>query len=1462
MKELEASQAPLRFLILDTETTGLPEDEFAPLTDFDAWPRCVQIAWQLHDDFGKCLPGLDQDFIIKPDGFNIPYESYNIHGISDALAKSKGVTIEKALSELELVLKDTDCLVGHNILFDLKILGSEFLRLKGVNPLEGMSYVDTCSNQTKDLCQIKGGRGGGFKAPTLGELHIFLFEEKFQNAHNATADVVANARCFFELVRRRDIRFGTTESLSRLVKNINQAYSSVVTPHQKEHINLRVASERLETLSRKTNEVKTDNSIDLDTITFSHLHVHSHYSVLKSTSKFPELVQVASKDGMRALACTDLSYLTGAFDFFKTVKKHNEYVSSSKEKIKPIFGCELNVCKDHLDHSKKDNGFRTVFLAKSYKGFNNLVKLVSRAHTDGFYYVPRIDRDLVLEHKQDLIVLSGSSNGELISNILKRGNPFAEKTLSWWVEHFKDDYYIEINRQTGKEDEVLVNQTLIELSEKYKIPLVACNNVFYTHKEDAILQDIALCIGNGETLSTPIGKGRDKRAGYSHQEFYLKSQRQMKELFADLPHAILSTQEIVNKIETYDIDRDVELPAFTIPTDFNISKLGLTQTEQENEYLRHLTYKGAEAKYLEIDEKIRDRIEYELQVIAKTGYPGYFLIVNNLIKEAARKDVDVGPGRGSAAGSIIAYCLGITKVDPLKYNLLFERFLNPDRISLPDIDIDFEDTGRSKVIKYIVDKYGKPQVSQILTLNTLKPKNAILDVGRVMSLSIIETRHLTKHVESSLVKLKDLLEGNLSELEKKLNADAIKKAKELRKIYDKKDTLSEVLHYASRLEGTIRNVSTHACGVIISPSEMTDFAPVTKIKDSNLTATQYDNYHVEDAGLLKMDILGLTTLTSIKETIKLIQKRHPDVTIDFENLPLDDPKTYDLFQRGATDAVFQYESNGMKRYLTELKPTSLTDLVAMNALFRPGPMDYLPSYIARKHGKERITYDLPEMEEILEETFGITIYQEQVMLLSQKLAGFSKGEADMLRKAMGKKDKKILSKLKPKFLAGGDERDLPEPRLNKIWSDWESFADYAFNKSHSVSYALLGYKTAYLKANFPSEFMSSVLSQNLNRPAKMLNYIKECQLLNIPVLGPDINESDNYFTVTDQGIIRFGLGGIKYMSSTAVNAILASRKKDGPFKSIYDFVERVLPDECNKKSFNALVYSGSLDSFTDISRSQYLQKVDGDKTIVDDLLQYSYNHSKSAEYNKNTIFGAELAIELDKPNIPDCKPLPTNKLLQMEFEYIGVYLSAHPLDSFKYESEYIDYTIREFSQKINKLVGKQFYLGGVLTEVQVRRSKMGNEYADFKLEDKTGKYSFRIFGDDFQRFNGHLTDGSVVRLKIGVNRRVSKNSITSDEFRISFLSIEYLENFFKKNVKSLNIHLVADKLEKKSVDKLAELFGTPNGDNNGTALNFVVQQHQDDTNNLELNCRRHSVKVSTPLLEELDKMSIEYKIEI
>ena len=976
------------------------------------------------------------------------------------------------------------------------------------------------------------------------------------------------------------------------------------------------------------------DSAELESVDFSHLHNHSQYSILQSTTSASDLVRAAAKEKMPAVALTDTGNMMGAFVFVREALAHNK---DNDHQVKPILGCEFYVCENMRDRSVKDNGRQVVLLAKNKNGYHNLAKMASLAYIEGFYYVPRIDKNLIRQYKEDVIVLSGGIYGEIAHLILNVGERQAEEALLWWKEEFGSDFYLELNDH-NQENEAHVNEVLIRLSKQHEVKLVATNNSFYLNKEDSLAHDILLCVKDGEKLATPKGRGRGFRYGLPNEEYYFKGQDEMKALFSRIPEAILNIREIVDKVEVYDLARDVLLPKFDMPEAFYDPKDEEDGGKRgENKYLRYLTYEGAKTRYPDLTEDIRERLDFELSIIENTGYPGYFLIVEDFIKEARRMGVSVGPGRGSAAGSAVAYCLGITNIDPIKYDLLFERFLNPDRISLPDIDIDFDDEGRQKVIDYVIDKYGSNQVAQIITYGTMAAKSSIRDTARVLDLPLSEADRIAKLIPG--LKLGHIFgedEKSKSKV-KALRSEDLANVEMLRSISEGEGPEAETINQARLLEGSVRNTGTHACGVIITPEDITNLIPVATAKGTDMYVTQFDNGVVENAGLLKMDFLGLKTLTLIKDTVKIVKALHGK-ELDPDEFPLDDEKTYELFQRGETIGIFQYESPGMQKHLKALKPTEFADLIAMNALYRPGPMEYIPSFVDRKHGREEISYDLPEMEEYLKETYGITVYQEQVMLLSQKLANFTKGQADMLRKAMGKKIFALLEKLKPLFIDGGRKNGHPEDVLEKIWKDWEAFAAYAFNKSHSTCYAFIAYQTAYLKAHYPAEYMASVLSNNMNDIKQVSFFMEECKRSGIPVLGPDINESYYKFSVNKEGAIRFGMGAIRGVGAGAVKAIVDERKENGNFRSIFDVTKRVDLRAANKKAFEGMVLAGAFDSFSDTCRAQYFEPDERGVSFIEKAIRYGNKFQESKNSAQVSLFGEMSDVQLDEPVIPKCEP--------------------------------------------------------------------------------------------------------------------------------------------------------------------------------------------------------------------------------
>ncbi len=1276
------------YLIFDTETTGLPQNFNAPLSDSENWPRMVQIAWQLHDENGELIE--NQDYIIKPEGYDIPFNATRIHGISTKMAQEQGRDLQEVLEEFTEVLKKTKVVAGHNIDFDYKIVGAELFR-KGIeNTLEKTPSADTMELGT-DFCQLSGGKNGRYKSPKLEELYEKLYGKKFDEAHNAAADVNATAQVFFEMMRIGIIPAENLKISQEQLEAYQNLHPNPIKPFAI------VIRRQVEDFNKKKKTVDFGDTDEVEIGDYFNFHNHSIFSSLQSTTSIEDLINRAKSDNFPAVGMVDLGNMMGAFKFISEVenynskvkKAHQEYIDQKQKAeeegvefsetepqqktIIPVLGCEFYISDrpEQKQFTKDDPDRRTnmVLLAKNFTGYKNLAKLSSIGFVKGFYFgVPRISRQMISQYKEGLIAVTSGISGDIPDAILNFGEQKGEELFKWWKEEFGEDFYVQIQNH-GLYEEEHVNQTLLQFAEKYDVKILAQNETFYTEKSDADIQDIVSCIKDGEKLSTPIGRGFGKRRGLTSQEFYIKNTEEIKQAFRQYPDAFEAYTELLQKFEPYTLKRDVLLPEFDIPQEFqHEDDLKDGGKRGENAYLRHLTYEGAKKKYEEVTDEIAERLDFELEVIAKTGYPGYFLIVQDFCNEAKNMGVSVGPGRGSAAGSAVAYCIGITNVDPIKYDLLFERFLNPERISMPDIDIDFDDEGRDRIIKWVIDKYGQSNVAQIITYSVLGGKSAIKDAGRVLDVPIFETNNIAKLVPSvpGMNIAKALSKYDKLKDEDKVLVDEMKAILE-----NPKDSRYRVLDSARKMEGCIRNTGIHACGVIITPEDISNLVPISiAAKDADILVSQFDNSVAESAGLLKMDFLGLRTLTIIKDALKLIRQRY-NIDINPDEIPLDDAKTYQLFKEGRTVGIFQYESAGMQKYMRDLKPTVFADLIAMNALYRPGPIKYIPNFINRKHGVEEIVYDLPETEEYLKETYGITVYQEQVMLLSQKLANFTKGEADTLRKAMGKKQRNVLDKMYPKFIEGGKANNLDETKLQKIWKDWEAFAEYAFNKSHSTCYALIAYHTAYLKANYPAEYMASVMSNNINNTAQITMFMEDCKSMGVDVLGPDVNESQYKFSVNEKGQIRFGLGAIKGIGEGPSEAIDKERQK-GKFKDAFDFFERVSSSQVNKRVVEGLVMAGAFDELDTYHRAQYLEPDNSGKTAVEKLLRYGQNYNESKSSVENSLFADMMEeVQIERFKIEPQPEWSNMYKLNKEKETIGFYLSAHPIDEFKYQYKFM-----------------------------------------------------------------------------------------------------------------------------------------------------------------------------------------------
>ncbi len=1136
---------------------------------------------------------------------------------------------------------------------------------------------------------------------------------------------------------------------------------------------------------------------------FSHLHVHTQYSLLDGAASIKALYAKAINDKMPALAITDHGNMFGAFQFVAEAYKHKNPDGSLE--VKPIVGCEFYLTENRhiktFSKEQRDQRYHQVLLAKNEQGYKNLVKLTSLGFIEGMYSkYPRIDKELIHKYHEGLIATTCCLGAMVPQMILTKGEEEAENEFKWWLNIFQKDYYVEIQRH-GLAEQDKVNAVLLKFAKKHDVKIIASNDSHYVDQTDFNAHDILLCINTGEKQSTPALREfsdddvsvKNKRFAFPNDQFYFKTTGEMKKLFEDIPDAIDNTNEIVDKVDVLNLKKDILLPAFPIPKEFQVHEdANLNQWE----FLKHLTYIGAKERYHEIGEEIRERIDFELFTIKTMGFAGYFLIVSDFIKAGRDMGVFVGPGRGSAAGSVVAYCIRITNIDPIKYNLLFERFLNPDRKSMPDIDTDFDDEGRQKVIDYVVDKYGKAQVAQIITYGTMAAKSSIADVARVMDLPLAESRALSKLVpERPGVSLKRVLHapltGEKSLAEKEgLGPDEMETVKKLRQIYNGDDLPAKILHEAEILEGSVRNTGIHASAIIIAPKDLTELLPVATSKESELWLTQIEGNSIEEAGVIKMDFLGLKTLSVIKNALALIKQNH-GIEIDIDNIPLDDSKTFELYQHGSTIGTFQFESVGMQKYLRELKADQFGDLIAMNALYRPGPLAYIPNFIDRKHGKEAISYDLPEMEEYLKETYGITVYQEQVMLLAQKLADFSKGDADTLRKAMGKKDKYTLDKKKSQFIEGATAKGYPIATLEKIWTDWESFAQYAFNKSHSTCYALVAYQTTYLKAHYPGEYMSAVLN-NAGAIEKITFFMEECKRMGIKVLGPDINESQNGFAVNKAGEIRFGLGGLKGVGEAAIESIIEERNKKGSYKDLFDFIKRINQRTVNKKSLESLVYSGAFDCFTAWHRAQYFHVMPGDSiNTLERIINFGNRYQANIQGNSNTLFGESMMMEVPTPKIQNCEEWTLTEKLDHEKDITGIFISGHPLDHFKFELKHYKITplieFNEFKEAIQLHANpfQQFRLAGLVTSHNQRVTKTGKQFGICMMEDYGGNTEFALFGEDYVKFKDHFTPGSVIFVTGSFKNRWNK----TDEFEFKLSNALLLETVKRIMTKQLSVDI-------------------------------------------------------------------------
>lgn len=1206
---------------------------------------------------------------------------------------------------------------------------------------------------------------------------------------------------------------------------------------------------------------------------FIHLHVHTQYSVLDGQASVTALVDKAISDGMPGIAITDHGNMFGIKEFYNYVKKKNGKVNDqikeakksleeanerndqeSIEKLekeiedlnskifKPIFGCEMYVAKEslHTHVDKKDTGRHLVVLAKNETGYHNLVKIVSQAWTEGFYSHPRTDKKALAEHHEGLIVCSACLGGE-IPRLIQAGDiEEAEKQVKWFKDTFGDDYYIEIQRHKtnlpGANTEVFerqqeVNPELIRIARKFDIKIVATNDVHFVNEDDADAHDRLICVSTNKAVDDPM------RMRYTKQE-WLKSQSEMNEIFSDIPEAIENTLEILNKVSTYSIDHKPILPNFPLPDGFT----------DNDDYLRYLTYEGAKRRWGTPSKEQCERLDFELETIKNMGFPGYFLIVQDFIQAGRERGVSIGPGRGSAAGSAVAYCLGITQLDPLKYDLLFERFLNPDRISLPDIDIDFDDDGRADVLKYVTDKYGADKVAHIITYGTMAAKMALKDVARVQQLPVAEGNRLTKLIP------KHMPEVNGKELKPTLK-NCYEYVEEFKtELNSPSAQIRETLKFARQLEGNVRGTGVHACGVIIGRDPITDWVPVSTATDkdgSKLLVTQYEGCVIEETGLIKMDFLGLKTLSIIKEAVNNIRLTN-GIEIDIDTIPIDDPKTYQLYCEGRTTGTFQFESPGMQKYLRELQPSVFEDLIAMNALYRPGPMAYIPDFIDRKHGKQPIVYDIPVMEKYLKDTYGVTVYQEQVMLLSRLLANFTRGESDTLRKAMGKKLIDKMNHLKGKFLEGGQANGHKTDVLEKIWADWEKFASYAFNKSHATCYSWVAYQTAYLKANYPAEYMAAVLSRNLTDITKLTNFMDECKSMHINVKGPDVNESFSAFGVNKKGDIRFGLAAIKGIGANVVNAIIGARDKDGQFQSIYDFVERVDKAALNRRTLEGLALSGAFDCFSEVNREDFFFANNKGETLAELLARYGQNYQNAKGSQENSLFG-DFDESLNTAGRPPIKPAPRwNDIerLDRERDLVGMYLSGHPLDPYFVELRYgCSQNLKEFNEE-GPVEDRELTLAGLVCDYQIKQGRKG-PFGILKIEDYSASAEFALFGQDYIDYGKFGIKGTPIIIRGRYARRFANSDV-----RFQIASITLLEQQKGKLVSGITLNLDTEQINENLHGVLNDIMKSST--DNRTPLYLRI--HDPELNRSIRLSTAVKIPVTRHSLTTLEEMAIDFDI--
>ena len=1158
------------------------------------------------------------------------------------------------------------------------------------------------------------------------------------------------------------------------------------------------------------------------------------------------MVDKARADGMRGMALTDHGNMFGIKELHDYCKKINSDLEE-KDKFKPIFGCEVYVAMtdmhEHID--KRDIGRHLILLAKNLQGYKNLIKIVSNGWTEGFYSHPRTDKSQLEKYHEGIICCSACLGGEVPQLIMNGQIDKAREVVLWFKSVFGDDYYLELQRHKATVERAAhdtfpkqqeVNAVLLQFAKELDIKVVCTNDSHFINEDDAEAHERLICVSTGKKMSD------DNIMLYTKQEWF-KTQAEMNEVFADIPEALQNTNEILDKVEFYSINHDPILPDFPLPDGF----------DNEDDYLRYLVYEGAKTRWPDLDDEHRERLDFELETIKNMGFPGYFLIVQDYIKAAPALGCSVGPGRGSAAGSAVAYCLGITNIDPIKYDLLFERFLNPDRISLPDIDVDFDDDGRAKVLQYVTDKYGADKVAHIITYGTMAAKSAIKDVARVEGLSIDESNRLAGMIPG---RPNDMPEEKPGKKYKISIKNCLKCFPEFAAELNSSDPLvAETVRLAEKLEGNVRNTGVHACGVIIGRDPITDWVPVSTATDSDgskVMVTQYEGSVIEETGLIKMDFLGLKTLSIIRDAVENI-KITRGIDLDIEAIPIDDPKTYKLYSEGRTTGTFQFESAGMQKYLIELQPSTFEDLIAMNALYRPGPMDYIPDFIARKKGEKPIVYDFPCMEKYLKDTYGITVYQEQVMLLSRQLAGFTRGQSDTLRKAMGKKQIEKMNHLEGLFYEGGEKNGFDHDTLNKIWEDWKKFASYAFNKSHATCYSWVAYQTAYLKANYPSEYMAAVLSRNLNDVDKLSKFMDECKAMGLRVLGPDINESFKSFSANKQGDIRFGLGGIKGVGSNAVDAVVEERNAGGPFKDIFDLVERVNLGSCNRKAIEAFALAGAFDSFSEVTREAFFEKNPRDgMTFSETIVKFGQRFQTGQQSMQNTLFGELEPLEVAKPEIPKAEPWNIMERLSREKELVGMYLSAHPLDPYYMEVNFgCNTTMAELPNKNDKL-DQELKLAGLVVDYTVRMGKRG-QFGILRVEDYTGTYEFMLFGQQFIDYNKYGIIGTPIMIRGAYQTRYGGDK---KDARFNIQSISLLEDMKGKTVHNIRISIHDDELEHANLLKqfMTDKEGAP------CDLYFRVQD-VDHHRHVDLKAKK-PIMLSKRLIDTLNELSLQFKVNV